>query len=125
MMVISRLAGEGLAKVWPQRGTFVSRISISAVLSARFIREAVEANLARIVAASCQTDALTRMQEEIALQHRADQAADVESFIESDDRFHQLLARAAGQEPVWAALDRLKAQMNRLRYLSMQSLTAA
>lgn len=116
-----RLASDGLAEVRPQRGTYISKISVSAVLSARFIREAVEADLARIVAATCPTDMLDRMADEIACQHRADRAGSVEDFIDSDDRFHHLLAQAAGQDAVWADLERLKAQMNRLRHLSMRA----
>lgn len=115
-----RLASDGLAEVRPQRGTYISRISVSAVLSARFIREAVEADLARAVALARPADILDRMADEIACQHRADHAAKVEDFIESDDRFHRLLAQAAGQDAVWSDLERLKAQMNRLRHLSMR-----
>ena len=115
-----RLASEGLAEVRPQRGTYISKISVASVLSARFIREAVEADLARAVAMARPADILDRMADEIARQHRADQTASVEDFIESDDRSHRLLALAAGQEAVWADLDRLKAQMNRLRHLSMR-----
>ena len=36
-----RLTAAGLAEVRPQRGTFIGRISVGAVLSARLIREAV------------------------------------------------------------------------------------
>ncbi|WP_347137489.1 GntR family transcriptional regulator [Paracoccus sp. SSK6] len=116
-----RLASDGLAEVRPQRGTYISRISVSAVLSARFIREAVEADLARAVAKARPGDLLDRMGDEIAAQHRADKAGSVEDFIDSDDRFHHLLAQAAGQDAVWADLERLKAQMNRLRHLSMRA----
>src|SRR5690554_5571253 len=44
-----KLAEEGLLAVRPQRGTFILRISIPAVLTARFIREAVEADIVRHV----------------------------------------------------------------------------
>src|SRR5690606_6690219 len=42
-----RLTATGLAEVRPQRGTFIGRISVKAVLSARLIREAVESDLIR------------------------------------------------------------------------------
>ena len=42
-MNVIRLTAEGLTEVRPQRGTYVSPISLSAVLSARLIREAVDA----------------------------------------------------------------------------------
>ncbi len=115
-----RLASEGLAEVRPQRGTYIGRISMASVLSARLIREAVESDLARMVAADPPAAIIERMREEIALQKQADLDGSVEGFIESDDRFHHLLATAAGQEAVWQDLERLKAHMNRLRHMSMR-----
>lgn len=115
-----RLASDGLAEIRPQRGTYISKISISAVLSARLIREAVESDLARMTARLRPAGMLDAMQAEIAIQHQANMADDVNAFIASDDRFHRLLAVAAGQEAVWNDLERLKSQMNRLRHMSMR-----
>ncbi len=120
-----RLAGDGLAEIRPQRGTYISKISMSAVLSARLIREAVEGDLARLTAGLRPPAALAAMQAEIVLQHQADRAGDVNAFIESDDRFHRLLAVAAGHEAVWNDLERLKSQMNRLRHMSMRDFDRA
>lgn len=113
-----RLAADGLAEVLPQRGTYIGRISMRAVLSARFIREAVESDLARHVAAT--RPDLTAMAAELTMQERCDVEGDVPGFIESDDRFHRAMALAADQGAVWQDLERLKAQMNRLRHLSMR-----
>ncbi len=77
-----RLAADGLAEVRPQRGTFISKISISAVLSARLIRAAVESDLARLSAERRDGAVLAAMQTEIAAQHRADRAGNVNAFIE-------------------------------------------
>ncbi len=115
-----RLGSDGLAEIRPQRGTYISKISISAVLSARLIREAVEADMARLTAGLRPLAVLGAMRAEIALQHQADAAGNVEEFIESDDRFHRLLVVAAGHEAVWNDLERMKSQMNRLRHMSMR-----
>ena len=120
-----RLAGEGLAEVRPQRGTYIGKISVAAVLSARLIREAVESDLARMVAADPPGPILEAMAGEIAAQRAADAESSVEDFIASDDRFHHLLALAAGQEAVWQDLERLKSQMNRLRHMSMRAFDRA
>lgn len=116
-----RLGSDGLAEIRPQRGTYISKISISAVLSARLIREAVEADLARLAADLRPLSALAAMRAEIDLQRRADSAGNVNEFIESDDRFHRLLAVGSGHEAVWNDLERLKSQMNRLRHMSMRA----
>src|ERR671921_101679 len=44
---IIRLAEEGLIEVLPQRGSFVTRISLSAMERARFVREALEVAVVR------------------------------------------------------------------------------
>lgn len=113
-----RLASDGLAEVRPQRGTYIGKISVSAVLSARLIREAVESDLAAMVAGSGAD--LAAMRAELVLQDQANAAGDVAGFIASDDRFHRAMALAAGQAAVWNDLERLKSQMNRLRHLSMR-----
>lgn len=70
------LASDGLAEVRPQRGTYIRKISISAVLSARLIREAVEGDLIRIVAGQADAELLRRLDEEIRRQRLALEAGD-------------------------------------------------
>jgi DNA-binding GntR family transcriptional regulator len=114
-----RLAGEGLAEIRPQRGTYIGKISMMSVLSARLIREAVESDLCRMVA-GLRPD-LQQMKTELDIQEQADKDGDVVEFIASDDRFHHAMATAAGQPAVWQDLERLKSQMNRLRHMSMRA----
>lgn len=116
-----RLTTEGLAEVRPQRGTYISRISLSAVLSARLIREAVESDLVRMIAPDIDADALARLDHEIAAQRKAVEAGDSDSFVRLDDVFHHLLAVLAQQEAVWTVLEGLKSQMNRLRYITART----
>lgn len=115
-----RLASDGLAEVKPQRGTYIGKISVSAVMSARMIREAVESDLARIVAANPDKAVMDQMQGEIDQQWKAVEVDKVEEFIASDDRFHRLLAVGAGHDAAWAEMERMKWQMNRMRHLSMR-----
>lgn len=116
-----RLTSDGLAEVRPQRGTYISRISLSAVLSARLIREAVESDLVRMLAEQADERLLTRLDAEIDEQRDAVARDDAETFVRLDDRFHRLLAVAAGQEAVWVVLEGLKSQMNRLRYITART----
>ncbi|WCR02569.1 GntR family transcriptional regulator [Paracoccus saliphilus] len=113
-----RLTATGLAEVRPQRGTFIDRISIKAVLSARLIREAVESDLIRMVSAHPGDALLDQLDEQLAAQRDASEKQDVEAFIALDDRFHHSLAVAAGHGDVWDVLEGLKSQMNRLRYIT-------
>lgn len=113
-----RLTTTGLTEVRPQRGTFIGRISVKAVLSARLIREAVESDLIRILSANVSTEVLDRLEQQLAAQRTASKTQNVEAFITLDDEFHRDLAVAAGHGDVWDVLEGLKSQMNRLRHIT-------
>ncbi|MEX2520026.1 MAG: GntR family transcriptional regulator [Paracoccaceae bacterium] len=111
-----RLAGEGLLEIRPQRGTFVSRISTQDVLDSRFVREAVEADLARRATRHADEGLIGEL---AALLRRQEEAvgADPSNFMQLDEAFHRALAAAAGKAQVWLYIQKLKSQMDRVRYL--------
>jgi len=112
-----KLAEEGLVEIRPQRGTFVCKIENQAVMDARFIREAIEKDIVRHLAENIDEDAIARLNREISEQRSAE--ADAARFMELDDRFHALLAEAAGKGRVWKTVEGLKSQMDRVRHLSL------
>jgi DNA-binding GntR family transcriptional regulator len=113
-----KLAEEGLLDIRPQRGSFVRRISIPTVLSARFMREAIEADLVRLASKSPDKDALAALDALLQAQRKVLDEPDSAAFIALDDAFHRRLAEAAGQEGAWEMMDGLKTQMVRVRHLS-------
>lgn len=117
-----RLGEEGLIEVQPQRGSFVSRIVLSAMERARFVRDALErAAVRRAAGQAASPDFLREAREAIARQEAA--AADPEAFTEADDAFHRLLAEASGIAQLWAVIEREKAQFDRVRFLSLPRAT--
>lgn len=117
-----RLAEEGLIEVWPQRGSFVTRISLAAMKRARFVREAVEISVVRTAAATGLSDAAYAGAEQaIAAQEAAGENAD--RFTTADDAFHRALVEAIGLNQLWAVLEREKVQFDRIRYLSVGAAT--
>ena len=113
-----RLTADGLAEVRPQRGTFIRKISVSAVLSARMIRESVEGDLVRMVTDAPDVSLVARLDEELRQQELTVPENDSERFVALDDRFHYMIAEAAGHEGVWLVLEGLRSQMNRLRHIT-------
>src|SRR5436190_22800711 len=78
-----RLADEGFIDILPQRGSFVSRISIGAMRRARFVREAIEISVVRQAA----TDGLSKAVRADIDRALADQIAardDAEKFTIAD-----------------------------------------
>ncbi|WP_027998958.1 GntR family transcriptional regulator [Sinorhizobium arboris] len=116
-----KLAEEGLVQVLPQRGTFVTRISTASVMDVRFVREAIEADIVRQVAAEHTANTVDQLREQIARQRRVphdDRAA----FLRLDELFHHTLATAAGRAYAWSVIESVKAQMDRVRFLSVDDL---
>ncbi|MBC7312179.1 MAG: GntR family transcriptional regulator [Rhizobium sp.] len=113
-----KLAEESLVEVRPQRGTYVRRISVPAVMTARFVREAVEADIVRAAAQAVTPNILALLEANLAAQRAVVDSDDPSRFMELDEAFHRLLAEAAGQPAIWDILEDLKTQMDRVRHIS-------
>jgi DNA-binding GntR family transcriptional regulator len=63
----------------------------------------------------------TLLMREIALQRTFASLSDDQGFLESDERFHALIAKAAGFEAIWDDVREAKFHMDRVRRLSLLS----
>lgn len=118
-----KLAEVGLVEIRPQRGTFVRMISRREVANARFIREAIEVAIVRKAAADAAPASLAGLDELIERQRAMAVAGDHGGFLALDEAFHQTLAHAADCDDAWRVLEGLKAQMDRVRFLSLPDAT--
>ncbi|MAW86016.1 MAG: GntR family transcriptional regulator [Phyllobacteriaceae bacterium] len=115
-----KLAEEGLLEIRPQRGTFVRKIAIPSVMDARFVREAIEADIVRLLAQLAVPGLEEELRGLLAAQARAAAAGEWLRFVELDERFHRVLASGAGKTYAWNVVESVKAQMDRVRHLSAQ-----
>ena len=112
-----RLQQDDLLDVRPQRGTFVKRISVPAVLDGRFVREAIEADIVQLVAHAPEKAVIYELKSLLNAQRKVRKKRP-EEFMQLDDAFHQLLADAAGKSTAWRIIEGIKTQMDRVRFLS-------
>ncbi len=113
-----KLSEQGLLAVLPQRGTIISKIAYSAVLDARFLREAIEADIVAILTETPDAALISDLRGQILHQREVGEV-DPTQFIQLDERFHRTLAEAAGKGGAWKLLEGLKSQMDRVRFLSL------
>jgi DNA-binding GntR family transcriptional regulator len=118
-----KLAEVGLVEVKPQRGTFVMLISIRQVQNVRFIREAIEVAVVRKAALEASGKRLDEFRRILEAQREAERLGDHMEFLRLDEAFHQALAHAVDTDYAWRVLENLKAQMDRVRHLSMPDAT--
>ncbi|XWN29219.1 MAG: GntR family transcriptional regulator [Devosia sp.] len=113
-----RLVVAQLVEVRPKSGTRVRPIEVDVIHTARFVRDAVEVEVVRRIAERGPTrDEIAELKEMIAEQRACEDAS---RFLDLDEAFHRALARMADAADAWAMIDTVKAQMDRVRYLSME-----
>ena len=118
-----KLAEVGLVEVRPQRGTLVLLISRREVKNARFIREAIEVAIVRRACAEATMADIAKLRENVERQKEVVAAADLAGFLRLDEALHQTIAMIVDCEQAWRLLENLKAQMDRVRYLSLPGAT--
>jgi DNA-binding GntR family transcriptional regulator len=118
--VFQHLANEGLLRIVPQIGTFVAPISLASVNSSQFIREALECRAVRLAADGATRAQLVVLRRQMAKQTQAIRAADHLAFFSLDEIMHRTILDMAGQPQVWDLIASVKAQLDRVRYLSLE-----
>ena len=118
-----KLGEAGLLTIRPQRGTFVVRISTKQVFDARFVREAVELAIVRRACMELADGTIETLRENLEAQRDAADDLRPQRFMELDEAFHRAIAQGAGCEYAWRMIEETKAQMDRVRYLSLPHAT--
>lgn len=118
-----KLAEAGLVQILPQRGTLVVKISVCEVAEGSFIRQAVECAVARRLAAQISPGQLLALEHNLQQQRLAAQEKQADVFLLLDDQFHQLLAHFAACALAWQTIESIKATMDRVRFLSLETVS--
>jgi len=116
-----RLVEEGFLTVVPQVGTFVAPIDLAAVHDSQFVRETLECRTVALAARHADAAGKAALEQNIRLQEQDLAAGDHKSFFRHDEAFHAELAKLAGHPSVWSLIESVKAQLDRVRCLSLDS----
>ncbi len=116
-----RLSVEGLLSIVPQVGSFVAPIQLSAVRDAQFVRQTVECRAVRSAALATGHEKERVLNSLLKEQARIITRRDHYGFFSSDEDLHRALMLIAGHPHVWDFILSMKTQLDRLRYLSLES----
>lgn len=114
-----RLSVLGFLSIRPQRATVVSHISEQAVMQARFIRSAIEAETVRTACAALTDADLDALDALMGQQRAAVEAGEKLVFHRLDDLFHREICERAGLGFAWQLIAENKGHMDRVRMLSL------
>ncbi|MEK8169847.1 GntR family transcriptional regulator [Streptomyces sp. M19] len=111
------LSQEGLVQVFPQIGSFVSRVDPAKVADAQFLREAVELASLEDLPDELSPEVVEELRDNLDAQQRPD--LDLEEFFALDEAFHQALLRLSGHASAWATVVSAKGHLDRARRLGL------
>lgn len=115
----ARLGNLGFLLIRPQKATEVQKFSNETIATARFIRTAIEVEVARRAAARWNGHHASAFEENLALQDKAARDNDRDIFHQLDFDFHRQLCEAAGTSAAFDTILENKAQVDRICVLSM------
>ncbi len=113
-----KLSEEGLIEIRPQRSTIIRKIDYASVLDARFVREAIEADIVKLLAQQPDAGLVKELRAQLTEQSRVAKESPLR-FIQLDELFHRTLAEGADKSKAWKFVEGLKSQMDRVRFLSL------
>lgn len=116
----SRLGNMELLLIQPQKATLVQKFSLSGIQSARFVRLAVELEVARAAARNWTEDWNDIFIANLAQQDRAVSESDSKQFHALDQQFHELISEVAGQPAAYELILQKKALVDRICVLSLK-----
>lgn len=117
-IALTRLAEDGLIDIFPQRGSFVAPIRMKQVEESQFARTALEVALVEVAAARWTAAHAAEAHANITDQKRHAAGGDAWGFYLDNERFHQLIARAADLEGVWKTVQSVKMLWDRVGHLA-------
>ena len=114
---LAQLADEQLVLIYRQVGTIVAPVRISLLEEGRFVRTTLEcANHVQLVQ-TITPEQIAEFGRIVERQRNAVASGEVDQFSELDELMHRRLFEFAGREHVWAMLEPIKRQFDRVRWL--------
>lgn len=116
---ILQLHAQNLVTVVPNSGTYVSKIDLQSVFDGQLVRDALEMKVVRLAAARMTPQFGRALDFNIHQQKRMAADQDFDGFYELDEAFHAMIAEFGASAYVWRIVNGAKAQLDRVRRLSI------
>ncbi|GAA3865439.1 GntR family transcriptional regulator [Celeribacter arenosi] len=117
------LRDQGFVVTYPNRGTYVSKLSIPQIKGAQFARESLEVAIAEhLCDHGLPVATVEEVEANLDLQEKLTKSGNGDAFHKLDDDFHLALASAVGHPRICDIVQKEKAILDRLRVLSLNSM---
>lgn len=116
---LRKLELEGFIVMIPRKGAYVADISIKDIADVFEIRASLEGLAAALAAERITDEELEFMERCLVVKAEAIANADFDKLVDIDARFHESIYKASRNERLWAIINNLREQIQRLRMTSL------
>lgn len=117
---IGMLVGEELLEVYPQRGTYVSKIKTQRVQEAGFMRSRMEIEVAKKACEVFDKEDIFLLDCNVNQQKFCLENNKGEEVLDLDIQFHQIIFEKTGFKRIWQCMQGISADQDRIRYLKLK-----
>lgn len=116
-----KLSEEGLIEIFPQKGTVVSKIDLTAAENAFFMRRILEENIMIEAIKNSDEKLLNELDKNLYLQKGAIEFGnDLYELTELDNQFHRIIYESVERENIWDTIQSASAHAHRIRYFAVK-----
>ena len=114
-----RLSQEGLLSIYPQKGTVVSLIDLSAVEEGRFLREHLERAVIKQACEEFPQEKIYALEMNLKFQKMYMQDHDYKKLFEADQEFHKIIFDGCNKNRIWTTIHDMSTDFQRIRLLRL------
>ena len=114
-----RLAQEGLVNIYPQKGTVISLIDLSAVEEGRFLREHLERAVVKEACIEFPQEYILTLEMNLKLQKMYIENHDYKKLFEADEQFHKIIFEGCNKKRIWKSINDGSTEFQRIRVLRL------
>ena len=114
-----RLAQEGLVNIYPQKGTVISLIDLSAVEEGRFLREHLERAVVKEACMEFSQENILSLEMNLKLQKMYIENHDYKKLFEADEEFHKIIFEGCNKKRIWKSINDGSTEFQRIRVLRL------
>ncbi|MGB9975998.1 GntR family transcriptional regulator [Thermovenabulum sp.] len=112
------LSKASLVEIYPQKGTYISKIDLDLVEESRFARSILEKAVIKLVCGTITEDYLMFLEDNVRLQELAVKRKDYKELLLLDNKFHEIIFKACKKELTFNLIRSMMSHFDRIRILN-------
>ncbi|WP_294095094.1 GntR family transcriptional regulator [uncultured Cetobacterium sp.] len=113
-----KLSEDNLVSIYPQKGTFISKINVARLDEAIFMRDSLEKSVFKVAINKLSAEDITELRKLVKFQEGIlEFGSDIKEFFYLDNQFHATIFNKCGFSTIWNSIENISQDYNRFRFL--------